>query len=72
MASATGQKWAGRWEQVRGRARQLWGWLTDDDLTRLEGDADRLVGLIHERTGETREQIEAKLREHQAKEPHTN
>jgi uncharacterized protein YjbJ (UPF0337 family) len=63
MESATQQKWSGRWEQVRGRAKQFWGWLTDDDLKRVEGDYDRLVGVIHERTGETREQIEGRLRE---------
>jgi uncharacterized protein YjbJ (UPF0337 family) len=62
MEKPTRQKWEGRWEQVRGRAKQLWGWLTDDDLTRAEGDLDKLAGLIHERTGETREQIDERLR----------
>ena len=63
MENATREKWSGRWEQLRGRARSLWGWLTDDDLTRAQGDYDRLVGLIHERTGEAREKIEERLRE---------
>jgi uncharacterized protein YjbJ (UPF0337 family) len=71
VASATRQKWSGRWEQVRGRAREIWGWLTDDDLTRMQGDCEQLVGLIHERTGETREQIEKRLRE-ESKEHHAN
>jgi len=62
MASATREKWSGRWEQLRGRAKSLWGWLTDDDLTRVQGDFDRLVGLIHERTGDAREKIEERLR----------
>lgn len=62
MTSGTTQKWEGRWEQLTGTAKQYWGWLTDDDLTRLEGDYERLVGLIKERTGESREAIEAKLR----------
>jgi uncharacterized protein YjbJ (UPF0337 family) len=63
MQPGTKQKWEGRWEQVRGRAKQIWGWLTDDDLTRVEGDYDKLAGLIRERTGETREQIDARLRD---------
>lgn len=63
MESATREKWSGRWEQLRGRARSIWGWLTDDDLTRTKGDYDRLVGLIHERTGEAREKIEQQLRD---------
>jgi len=62
MESATREKWSGRWEQLQGRAKSLWGWLTDDDLTRSKGDYDRLVGLIHERTGEAREKIEEQLR----------
>lgn len=70
MASATSQKWSGRWEQVRGRAREIWGWLTDDELTRIHGDVEQLVGLIHERTGETREQIEKQLREEDRAEHH--
>jgi len=61
MQSATAQKWTGRWEQLRGRAKEFWGDLTDDDLKRVEGKYDQLVGLIHERTGETREEIERRL-----------
>jgi uncharacterized protein YjbJ (UPF0337 family) len=60
--TSTGQKWTGRWEQVRGKAKEFWGWLTDDDLTRLNGNVDQLVGLINERTGESREKIEERLR----------
>jgi uncharacterized protein YjbJ (UPF0337 family) len=63
MSTGTSQKWEGRWDQLSGRAKQFWGWLTDDDLTKVEGDYDRLVGVIKERTGETREAIEEKLRE---------
>lgn len=63
MTTGTKQKWEGRWDQLSGRAKQFWGWLTDDDLTKVQGDCDRLVGVIKERTGETRESIEEKLRE---------
>jgi len=63
MSSATQQKWTGRWEQISGKAKEFWGWLTDDDLTRLQGNQDKLVGLIHERTGEAREQIEKRLQD---------
>jgi len=63
MSTATQQKWTGRWEQIRGKAKELWGWLTDDDLTRLEGNHERLVGLVQERTGEAREEIEKRLKD---------
>lgn len=62
MASATQQKWAGRWEQLKGKVKQFWASLTDDELTRVEGDYEQLVGLIHERSGEAREKIEERLR----------
>jgi len=41
--------------------KNLWGQFTDDELTQTEGDYDRLVGHIKEKTGESREDIEAKL-----------
>lgn len=53
----------GRWDQVKGRVREAWGALTDDDLDRTEGKRDRLVGVIKEKTGETADKIEAKLDE---------
>jgi uncharacterized protein YjbJ (UPF0337 family) len=63
MSSATQQKWQGRWDQLKGRAKQFWGDLTDDDFTKADGKYDELVGIINERTGETREEIEERLRE---------
>jgi uncharacterized protein YjbJ (UPF0337 family) len=53
----------GRWDQVRGRVKESWGVLTDDELDRTEGKRDRLVGLIKEKTGETTSAVEKKLRE---------
>ncbi|HEY3264909.1 MAG TPA: CsbD family protein [Actinomycetota bacterium] len=53
----------GKWDRLRGRVKESWGTLTDDDLDRTEGKRDQLVGLIKERTGESAEAIERKLRE---------
>ena len=61
MKGSTQQKWEGRWDQLTGRVKQLWGQFTDDELTEVEGDYDRLIGLIEENTGETREEIEERL-----------
>jgi len=61
MQNATKQKWEGRWEQLKGKAKQVWADLTDDELLRVQGDYEELVGTIKARTGETREDIEAKL-----------
>lgn len=47
----------GNWNQIKGAVKQKWGQLTDDDLTEVAGDYDRLVGKIQERTGDTKESI---------------
>jgi uncharacterized protein YjbJ (UPF0337 family) len=54
-------KWEGRWDQLKGRAKQAWGNLTDDDLDVAEGNFDELVGRIKERTGESAEAIRDRL-----------
>jgi len=61
MDQAMKTRWEGRWDQLKGRARQNWGELADDDLDVVEGNWDEFVGRIKERTGESIEQIEAKL-----------
>ena len=53
----------GKWDQTRGRVKEAWGVLTDDDLDRTEGKWDRLVGTIKEKTGESADTVERKLRE---------
>ena len=52
---------AGKWKQVRGKVKQWWGKLTDDDLERISGRADILVGKVQERYGYTREQAEQEV-----------
>jgi uncharacterized protein YjbJ (UPF0337 family) len=59
--SGTQQKWQGRWEQLTGKVKKVWGNLTDDDLLQAKGDYEQLIGKIHERTGQTREEIEKAL-----------
>jgi uncharacterized protein YjbJ (UPF0337 family) len=58
----TDLKAEGKWDQLRGRVKQAWGVLTDDDLDRTEGKRDRLVGTIKEKTGESIDVIEEKLK----------
>jgi len=47
---------AGKWKQVRGEAKAWWGKLTDNDLDRVAGKFEVLVGLLQEKYGYTREQ----------------
>lgn len=45
----------GNWKQFRGKIRQQWGKLTDDDLDRIAGKRTELIGRLQERYGKTRE-----------------
>jgi uncharacterized protein YjbJ (UPF0337 family) len=58
MTTATKQKWEGRWDQLKGKVKSLWGNLTDDELTQVQGDYERTIGLLKERTGKSREELE--------------
>ncbi len=51
----------GKWKQVRGMVKQWWGKLTDNDLNRISGRYEELVGLIQERYGHTRDQAEKEV-----------
>lgn len=42
----------GNWNQVKGKVKEKWGNLTDDDLRFMEGRRDRIIGKIQERYGE--------------------
>ena len=51
----------GDWKQLSGKIKQKWGKLTDDDLTRAEGDRDYLVGKLQEHYGIARDKVEGEL-----------
>jgi len=46
----------GKWKQMRGEAKAWWGKLTDNDLERVAGKFDVLVGILQEKYGYTRQQ----------------
>src|SRR3954447_17978157 len=52
------QELQGRWNTLRGKVKERWGQLTDDDLQIQGGNVDQLVGRIQQKTGEGREAIE--------------
>lgn len=51
----------GQWNQLKGRIRQQWGRLTDDDVAQVKGERDVLIGKIQEYYGRTRIEAEAEL-----------
>jgi uncharacterized protein YjbJ (UPF0337 family) len=48
----------GKWAQFSGKAKEKWGDLTDDDLTRIGGQKDQLVGKLQERYGYAKERAQ--------------
>ncbi len=53
----------GQWKQVKGKVQQKWGDLTDDDLTRVDGKREELLGRLQERYGIAREEAERQVRD---------
>ena len=49
---------AGAWHQIKGKVKEQWGKLTDDDLKQLEGHAEQLAGKLQERYGIARAEAE--------------
>ncbi|EIJ37226.1 CsbD family protein [Galbibacter orientalis] len=47
----------GKWNQVKGKVKQKYGDLTDDDLTVAEGKFDEMLGRVQEKTGKTKEEL---------------
>lgn len=52
---------SGNWKQLKGKAKEQWGTLTDDDMTVIEGKRDQLVGKIQERYGYAKDQAEKEV-----------
>jgi uncharacterized protein YjbJ (UPF0337 family) len=51
----------GNWKQIKGRAKERWGKLTDDDLTAIAGRRDQLEGMIQERYGYAKEKARKEI-----------
>jgi uncharacterized protein YjbJ (UPF0337 family) len=54
----------GDWNIIKGKLKQKWAKLTDDDLQFVEGKQNELLGRIQKRTGETRETVSAAIKEY--------
>lgn len=53
----------GNWNQIKGKVKEKWGQLTNDDLDQIDGKADQLVGAIQKRYGRSQEQAKEDVRE---------
>jgi uncharacterized protein YjbJ (UPF0337 family) len=52
---------AGQWKQMRGELKSWWGKLADDDLDRIGGQKDKLIGLVQEKYGYARDYAEQEV-----------
>jgi uncharacterized protein YjbJ (UPF0337 family) len=52
---------AGNWQQFKGKVKEKWGKLTDDDLKVIEGKRDQLSGVLQKKYGYAKEQAEREL-----------
>ena len=53
----------GSWNEVKGKLKQKYGQLTDDDLMFAEGKEDELLGRLEKRVGRTRDELRAEIEE---------
>ena len=61
MKSSAELQTKGNWNQFKGKLKEAWGTLTDDNLDRLEGQRDQLIGHIQEETGEAQADLERRF-----------
>jgi uncharacterized protein YjbJ (UPF0337 family) len=51
----------GTWKQFKGKLKEAWGDMTDDELDKFEGKRDQLVGALQKKYGQTKDEIESRL-----------
>lgn len=51
----------GNWNEIKGKLKQEYGDLTDQDLTYIEGKEDELLGRLQQKTGESKEKLKEKI-----------
>lgn len=52
----------GKWNTIKGKVKEEYGELTDDDLTYEEGKEDQMLGRLQEKTGKTKDELASWLR----------
>ena len=51
----------GNWNEIKGKLKQKYGQLTDQDLMFAEGKEDELLGRLQKRLGRTKEELRAEM-----------
>jgi uncharacterized protein YjbJ (UPF0337 family) len=48
----------GKWKEIKGEVKEKWGKLTDDDLSVVEGNKDKLLGILQQKYGYAKDKAE--------------
>jgi uncharacterized protein YjbJ (UPF0337 family) len=59
----------GRWKQLKGKVKEQWGKLTDDDLDVIAGRRDQLLGRIQQRHGLARDEADRQVTDWERRSP---
>lgn len=51
----------GKWNQIKGSLKQKYAKLTDDDLAYVEGEEEKLLGKLQEKTGKARDELRKEI-----------
>jgi uncharacterized protein YjbJ (UPF0337 family) len=62
-------RFRGQWKQVKGRIKEQWGRLTDDDLDVIAGKRDQLLGRIQQRHGVAKDEAHRQVRDFESRNP---
>ena len=62
--SATTDKIKGNWNEMKGKLKQQYGNLTDNDLTYVEGKEDELYGRLQQKLGKTKDEVKNIFEQH--------
>ena len=57
----------GNWKQFKGKAKERWGRLTDDELDIIAGRRDQLLGSLQEQYGIGKDEAEAQVRDFESR-----
>lgn len=56
------EQFSGQWKTVKGKVKEKWGKLTDDDIAQIDGKRDQLLGSLQKRYGYEKERAEQELK----------
>lgn len=60
---------AGNWKQAKGKVKEQWGKLTDDDLDIIAGRREQLLGRIQQRHGLAKDEADRQVRDWEGRNP---